>query len=668
MKILIVHNQYQHRGGEDVVREAESRLLRNAGHTVIEYVRSNSECEGSALHHLSVAAGTIWSSTSRRELRELLLREKPDVAHFHNTFPLISPSAYYACAAAGVPVIQTLHNFRLLCPGANFLRDGRVCEECLGCTLAWPALAHACYRQSRPATAAAAAMLAAHRAMNTWRTKIALYLALTEFSRQKFIVGGLPAERIAVKPNFVEHDPGPKRGFGHYALYVGRLSEEKGLRTLLSAWLQLSEKVPLKIAGHGPLQEQLLREFPEFQGAGSPQVEWLGPVPRTQIPRLMHGARFLIFPSICFENFPLAIAEAFACGLPVIGSRLGATAELVSDSSTGLLFTAGDARDLAAKVAWAWTHPDELFAFGRRARAEYQAKYTASVALRHLESLYERALRTRPIPASTTASPTNRVAPAVSAPSSSFRVLGVRIDAVQIPDVIGHIETRIRLRGPCRYIAVTDMHSLMQAQHSPAFKEVLRQADLAVPNGFPLVWLGRRKGFALPRRVYGPELMESFCAATAATGYRHFFYGGAPGVAERLAARFALLFPGLQIAGTHGPPFRPPTPEEDAASVALINASRADVVWVGLGAPKQERWMFDHRNRLNAPILIGVGAAFDFHTGRVAQAPLWMRDHGFEWLFRLSCEPARLWRRYLIHGSHFVALVLLEALGIRKFP
>lgn len=261
--------------------------------------------------------------------------------------------------------------------------------------------------------------------------------------------------------------------------------------------------------------------------------------------------------------------------------------------------------------------------------------------------------------------------PAVSPPTARkfpfFHVLGVRIAAVQIPHVVAHIESCILQRASCRYIAVTDMHSLMEAQHRVGFKAILNSASLAVPDGFPLVWLGRRKGFPLRRRVYGPELMESFCRATAAQGYRHFFYGGAPGVAEALGARLAARFPGLQVAGCFCPPFRPQTPQEDAATVAIINASRADVVWVGLGAPKQERWMFEHHSALNVPVLIGVGAAFDFHTGKVAQAPPWMRDHGLEWLFRLSCEPRRLWRRYLIHGTQFVALVLLESLGLRKF-
>jgi N-acetylglucosaminyldiphosphoundecaprenol N-acetyl-beta-D-mannosaminyltransferase len=211
------------------------------------------------------------------------------------------------------------------------------------------------------------------------------------------------------------------------------------------------------------------------------------------------------------------------------------------------------------------------------------------------------------------------------------------------------------------------MHSLMHAQHVPSFIKILQAADLVVPDGYPLVWLARRKGFPLRRRVYGPELMERFCESTATQGYRHFFYGGAPGVAADLAALLATRFPGLQIAGAYSPPFRPLSLQEDDDAVALLNDSRADVVWVGLGAPKQEHWMFEHRDRLRAPVLVGVGAAFDFYTGRIAQAPPWMREHGFEWLFRLLREPGRLWRRYLVYGPQFIVLTALEALGLRKF-
>ena len=250
----------------------------------------------------------------------------------------------------------------------------------------------------------------------------------------------------------------------------------------------------------------------------------------------------------------------------------------------------------------------------------------------------------------------------------SYSTLGVRVHAVQIPDVIARMEEWIAKREACRFIAVTDMHSVMEAQQDERFKAILNSADLVVPDGFPLVWLGRRKGFPrLRRRVYGPELMLRFCEESAPKAYRHFFFGGAPGVAEELARRFASRFSGLVVAGTFCPPFRLLTAEENQAAIAVIERSRADIVWVGLGAPKQERWMFANRDNLRVPLLVGVGAAFDFHTGRVAQAPVWMREHGLEWLFRFSQEPRRLWRRYLIYGTQFAFYVLLELSGLRRF-
>ncbi len=249
-----------------------------------------------------------------------------------------------------------------------------------------------------------------------------------------------------------------------------------------------------------------------------------------------------------------------------------------------------------------------------------------------------------------------------------FGVLGVLVDAVQIPDVIARMEEWIAKREACHLVAVTDMHSMMEAQQDAQFKAILNSADLVVPDGFPLVWLGRRKGFPrLRRRVYGPELMLRFCEESAPKAYRHFFFGGAPGVAEELARRFASRFSGLVVAGTFCPPFRLLTAEENQAAIAVVERSRADIVWVGLGAPKQERWMFANRDNLRVPLLVGVGAAFDFHTGRVAQAPVWMREHGLEWLFRFSQEPRRLWRRYLIYGTQFAFYVLLELSGLRRF-
>lgn len=250
----------------------------------------------------------------------------------------------------------------------------------------------------------------------------------------------------------------------------------------------------------------------------------------------------------------------------------------------------------------------------------------------------------------------------------SYSTLGVRVHAVQIPDAVEQIQVWIDDHDGCHYVAVTGMHGVMEAHHDPAFKSILNNADLVVPDGMPFVWLARFCGFPLARRVYGPELMASFCQATIPKGYRHFFFGGAEGVPEKLAAALKVRFPNLRVVGTYSPPFRQMTPAEDDEVIKMINATSPDIIWVGLSTPKQEKWMHAHRNHLHASVLVGVGAAFDILSGLKKQAPSWMREHGLESVFRLMQEPRRLWRRYVIYGSEFVVLVALQQLGLRKFP
>ncbi len=246
-------------------------------------------------------------------------------------------------------------------------------------------------------------------------------------------------------------------------------------------------------------------------------------------------------------------------------------------------------------------------------------------------------------------------------------ILGVGISALTMRRALEVIDGWIA-RGERRYVCVATVHSVMEAQRDPALRAILNRSGLTTPDGMPLVWLSRRLGFPQVERVYGPDLLLALAEHGLERGYRHFFYGGAPGVAERLAARLRERFPGIRIAGAYAPPFRPLSPEEDAAVVALINRLRPDIVWVGLGCPKQERWMAEHVERLEAPVLVGVGAAFDFLSGAKRQAPRWMQRHGLEWLFRLAQEPGRLWRRYLLDNPRFVLAVALQLSGIRRYP
>jgi glycosyltransferase involved in cell wall biosynthesis len=386
MRFIFLHNFYRRPGGEDTVFKTEKTLLLHNGHEVISYVETNDRF--SELSFLKAAQNAIWSEETQTNLRKLFQNFSPDVAHFHNTFLLISPSAYYACKEEGVPVVQTLHNFRLLCPAATFFRDGRICEDCLGKAVTWPGVVHACWRGSRAGTALVSTMLAVHRLLKTWQEQVDVYIALTEFTRQKFIEGGLPANKIVVKPNFVDPDPGMGSHDGEYALFVGRLSLEKGVMTLLRAWKGLKGKT-LKIVGEGPLLEKV-QGFVIQEGLR--EVELLSKKPRDEIFRLMQEAQALVFPSEWYEGFPMTIAEAFACGLPVIASRLGAMAEIVEDGRTGLFFEPGDPESLIEQIQWAWEHPRELAEMGRNARREYEMKYTAEKNYQMLMEIYRKAM------------------------------------------------------------------------------------------------------------------------------------------------------------------------------------------------------------------------------------------------------------------------------------
>jgi len=383
MRILSVHNRYQIRGGEDGSRELEERLLRDMGHQVDVYEEHNDRV--ATLGKLRLVSKTIWSVETYQNVNSLLTEQTYDVIHVQNFFPLISPSVYYAAKAKGIPVVQTLRNYRLLCPNGEFFRDGRVCEDCLGQFVPLPGVVHACYRGNRAATAVVAAMLTVHRAMGTWTNLIDIYIALNEFAREKFIEGGLPAEKIVVKPNFVHPDPSSGEGRGGYALFVGRLSLEKGLDTLFKAWESLGSKITLKIVGDGPLAPQVAESVAKGSG-----IEYLGYRPLTEVYELMGEAAFLVFPSKWYEGQPRTIIESFAVGTPVVASNLGAMSTLVSPGRTGFHFRPGDSGDLVAQVEWALAHPDELARMRREARAEFEAKYTAQENYLRLMEIYEK--------------------------------------------------------------------------------------------------------------------------------------------------------------------------------------------------------------------------------------------------------------------------------------
>ena len=378
MRVLVVHNRYQSPGGEDAVVEDEIGLLGSRGHEVELYLRDNRELRDTSA--LDAFTRAIWARDASDDLKRIFKRFKPDIVHVHNTFARVSAAVHWAAAAAGIPVVQTLHNFRLLCVQAMFLRAGRVCEDCLGRT-PWRGAFRKCYHGSGSQSAALAAMVAVHRALGTYRSKITRYIALTDFCRDKFILGGLPAERIMVKPNFVDVAR-PRQATRGGALFVGRLAPEKGIDTLIAALNELPG-ISLDVIGDGPERPKL---------CAHPRVRWLGWRPAHEVREHMARASYLVMPSLWYENFPRTLVEAFASGLPVIASRLGALQELVDHGFTGLLFDPGSASGLAGQMRWAESQSERMRCLGEYARAKYEVEFTPAVNYDRLIAIYQDAI------------------------------------------------------------------------------------------------------------------------------------------------------------------------------------------------------------------------------------------------------------------------------------
>ncbi len=384
MRILVAHNYYQLAGGEDSVFAAECDLLEKHGHHVVRYTRHNDQLK--TQNTLQAAGTTLWNPTVYQDIKNLVQSENIQIAHFHNTFPLISPSAYYGARAAGAAVVQTLHNYRLICPNGLLFRDGQPCEQCVGQVVPWAGVRHQCYKQSLAASGAVAALLTTHRLTQTWRRAVDTYIALTPFAREKLIEGGLPASKIQIKPNFIEADPGYSPEVGKYALFVGRLSVEKGIDTLLAAWQQVGDRIPLKIIGDGPLAKQVAAA-----AQTNPGIEWLGRCSMEEVYHHLRGAMFLVFPSQWYEGLPRTILESFAVGTPVIASALGSMTSLIQPGKTGWHFQPGNTENLADVTRYLLQNLHLLAAARKTTRDEFESHYSPDINYHSLLKIYKSA-------------------------------------------------------------------------------------------------------------------------------------------------------------------------------------------------------------------------------------------------------------------------------------
>ena len=391
MKIIVVHNRYRSEqpSGEDRVVDQESALLEDAGHEVDRFLKHSDDIAAMSLPAKAAVPLLVpWNPRARTELADRLRSRRPDVVHVHCTFPLLSPSVLAACADVGVPAVATLHNYTQVCAPGTFYRDGRVCTDCAGGS-ALPGVRHGCYRGSPLATLPVAVGLAANR--RRWWNGVARFLCVSRSQRDILVQSGLPADRMAVHHNFVS-DPGVRRSStGEHVLYLGRLTEEKGLRTLMAAWERLPgpEKrgMPLVIAGSGPLQDELAT-----WAAGRADVRFLGLQSRAECGALLAGAAAVVAPSVWLETFGLVIVEAMAAGVPVVAAAHGAFVELVGDGVTGLLHRPGDAGSLAERLAEAVRSPERNRAMGEAARARYTSDFVPAAGVQRLVDGYRAAI------------------------------------------------------------------------------------------------------------------------------------------------------------------------------------------------------------------------------------------------------------------------------------
>jgi glycosyltransferase involved in cell wall biosynthesis len=384
MNILVVHNRYAFAGGEDEACATEVELLREHGHTVVVHTQDNRLIDSKM--RWSTGIRSVWSQSDYAAVRRLISKNKIELMSVHNFFPLVSPSIYYGARAEGIAVVQTCHNYRLLCPAATFVREGKICEDCLGKAIPWPGLLHKCYRHSFIQTGAVAGMVAAHKIAGTWRRMVDYYIALTPFMRDKLIAGGFQAERIAVKPNSVE-DTGIGSGHEGNFLFVGRLSEEKGVEVLLRAWKTAKTSRKLRIVGTGP-DEMSMRAT----AAGLPNVEFIGQISADRVRAEMAGASALVFPSIWYEGLSRVVIEAFSKGTPIIASDLGPISTIVENGRNGMLFRTGDSLDLAAKLEAFPAAGQTLSGLRESARDSYETSYSGEVVYRILAEIYRKAI------------------------------------------------------------------------------------------------------------------------------------------------------------------------------------------------------------------------------------------------------------------------------------
>ena len=390
IKVLLVHNRYQLPGGEDLGFDSEVRMLRENGHEVIEYVRKNNDIKNYSFpQKILFPKEMTWSQRTYEEISKILIDKKPDIAHFHNTFPLISPSAYYACQKFNIPVVQLLNNYRLICPGGFLFRDDKVCEDCISKSL-MESVKNRCYKNSYLLSSSLAMMIKFHRIKNTWFSHVNKYISLSEFSKNKYVEAGFKANQIFVKSNFIEKDPLKRNKYDNHVLFFGRLSREKGPHIFIKAAENLiNTKIKFRIIGNGPMDKELNNYVLKKKITN---VEFVNHISNSDIFNQIKSAKFVVIPMMWYEFLPRVLIETLACGVPIITSDIGVMANIVRNQINGLHFKVGDHKDLSKKIIKLFNDDLLVDKISKNNRDLYLSEYTKEKNYQKLINIYNEVL------------------------------------------------------------------------------------------------------------------------------------------------------------------------------------------------------------------------------------------------------------------------------------
>jgi len=643
MKICLAHNEYGKFSGEEAAVARQIELLKANGHEVVTFKRTSAGLERRLFGMVRAFFSGIYNPFSRREFGRFLDEHKPDIVHVHNVFPLISPSILPECRQHGIPVVMTLHNFRLICPNALLSRNGNVCHECLG-GHEWKGVANNC-EQNFFKSLGYALRTAVARKKRYFLDNVDVFICLTEFQRAIFAREGFPQDHLVVIPNFINAPSLDAQTSVYslqstanspYVLYAGRVSPEKDVDALVEAARKLPDVV-FKIAGSH-------WRMPELAANAPRNMEFLGELPAEKLTGLYAGARMVVFATRCYEGFPAVLLEAMVHARPVICARTGGLPEIVEDSVNGLLYEPSNAGDLAGKIRTLWQDDSRCSEMGRKGREKALKQYSAQTHFDLLQDVYS-----------------GVILKAKHGATAGRACLGkFHVDGLTMKEALSRLDSYVK-DGRTHSVFFCEGSILSNIARDAAFVSALESADMVLPDGVGTMLLGRIHGYRFPERIQGPRFMLEVFRESQSNGYRHFFYGSTPEVLKQLAENLQKKFSGCRIAGSYSPPFRDLTGEEAAQVAGIIEKSGADILWVALGSPRQEKWVAMQAGKIKVPVLLAVGAAFDFHAGHRPWAPEWIRAVGMEWVFRMLTGGGRTFARNLFRVLPGVSWLLMRA-------